>query len=54
MTYNSLQNNKDFNELIEAGMRRARVERSRAFFGMFDRIGGIGRMARKLSEGQSS
>jgi len=54
MTYNSFQNNQDFNALIEVGMRRARVERSRAFFGMFDRIGGKGRMARKLSKGQTS
>jgi len=51
MAYNSFQNNQNFNALIETGIRRAHVERSRAFFGLFDRIGGRGRMARKLSEG---
>ncbi|MGI9355849.1 MAG: hypothetical protein ACR2PF_11910 [Rhizobiaceae bacterium] len=50
MAYNSLKNNCNFNDMIELGMRRARVERSRAFFGLFDRIGGKGRMARKLSD----
>ena len=50
MTYNSLQNNRDFNDMIDYGIRQARVERSRAFFGLFDRISGKGRMARRLSD----
>ncbi len=51
MAYHSFENNREFNEMIDYGMRRARVERSRAFFGLFDKLTNRGRQVRRLSQG---
>ncbi len=51
MTYHSFENNREFNNMIDYGMKKARVERSRAFFGLFDKLTGRSRMDRGLSQG---
>lgn len=38
-------------ELIQSGLRRARVERSRAFYAFIEALSGRSRDTRKLSQG---
>ncbi|MDD9909573.1 MAG: hypothetical protein OXR62_07765 [Ahrensia sp.] len=51
MSYNSMSANQNFNALIQVGIEKAHVERSKVFWGLFDRLTGKGRIARRLGEG---